>query len=123
MKVMLSTTYLYKKPKEMNKQELLDSMNYLQPKIDSGRTTGAEIQILKECCDIYIEKYEEKSEIMPNPENSRIDEIAKVQTDSQIEELRQEIEKLKQENKELRKQLKTNPPSPTNNLKMDLRDI
>ena len=60
--------------------------------------------------------------IMPNPENSRIDEIAKAQTDSQIEELRQEIEKLKQENKDLRKQLKTTPSSPTN-LKMDLRDI
>jgi ribosomal protein L29 len=61
--------------------------------------------------------------IMPNPENSRIDEIAKAQTDSQIEELRQEIEELKQENKELRRQLKSNSPSSPTNLKMDLRDI
>lgn len=55
---MLSTIHLRKKPEEMDKQELLETMNYLQPKVDSGRTTGAEVAILKECCDVYIRKYD-----------------------------------------------------------------
>lgn len=55
---MLSTIHLHKKPEEMSKQELVDTMNYLQPKVDSGRTTGAEVAILKECCDVYMRKYD-----------------------------------------------------------------
>ena len=54
----MNTSYLTKELEEMSKQELGDVLNYLSAKVDSGRGTGAEVQILKRATEIYISKYE-----------------------------------------------------------------
>lgn len=43
---------------DMTKGELSEFMNNLQSKIDSGRHTGADVQILKVALGIYMERFE-----------------------------------------------------------------
>lgn len=42
----------------MSKSELGEFLNDLQSKVDSGRHTGADVQILKTALKIYIERFE-----------------------------------------------------------------
>ena len=46
------------KLRSLNKQDLAEMMSKLSSKIDSGRHTGADVQILKLAVDIYMEKFE-----------------------------------------------------------------
>jgi len=50
--------HLFKKPQDMTKSELVETMSLLQRRVDSGRHTGAEVQILRESVNIYIARYE-----------------------------------------------------------------
>lgn len=42
----------------MLKSELGEFLNHLQSRVDSGRHTGADVQILKIALKIYIERFE-----------------------------------------------------------------
>lgn len=46
------------KLRQMHKDELAELLSELSKKVDSGRHTGADVQILKEATDIYIERFE-----------------------------------------------------------------
>lgn len=47
-----------RKLEDMDKYDLIELMDNLSKKIDSGRHTGAEVQIFRKTTEIYIKKYE-----------------------------------------------------------------